>query len=336
MMKISFLLLSFLFFSCQKQDEVTSVKELRGEVFGSYYQIKYRGDLSQEVLSTELKTFFDDFNREFSTYQKDSVISEFNRTPAQKKLLVSQRFIDMLELCKKLYVETNGAFEPTLGPVIKAWGFGGGKKKEADDVIRAQIKKVGFNHVKWDETKREAWKDLEGVELDLNAIAPGWAADLIGDILLKKGIENFMVDISGEILFRGTKTTEQDWIAGIEKPSKEHGQGVQTAFKMRNAAIATSGDYRQFFDEKGARKSHIIDPRTGTPVSHQISSASVIAESAASADAWGTAMMVLGTDGLELSEKHGKKVLLLRAQKPDVFDEVVSPSMRSFLEAHRL
>lgn len=328
--------LVLLFISCQTQEPQILVKELRGEVFGSYYFIKYRGEISEDDFRKELNVFFKNFNDEFSTYQKNSVISLFNQAPKNKKMVVSKEFIQMLELCKKFHLETEGAFEPTLAPVIKAWGFGGGEKKETDEVIKAARKKVGFHHIKWDSNRFEVWKDLDGVELDVNAFAPGWAADLVGEIFLKKNVTNFMVDISGEILFKGTKGDDLSWIGGIERPSKQYADGVHLAFKISNQALATSGDYRQFFDEKGTRKSHIIDPRSGAPVSHQISSASVIADSAAAADAWGTAMMVLGTEGLPLAEKHGKKVLLLNAQNSYTFSEILSPSMKSFLEAYKL
>lgn len=332
----TFFLLLFFLISCQKQEPVNEIKELRGEVFGSYYLVKYRGELPVEKFQKELNGFFDEFNKEFSTYKKDSVISDFNRSPKNTKLHVSTRFIEMLKLAKEFHEETEGAFDPTLGPVIKAWGFGGGKKKSSDDEIKKAWNKVGFHHVKWDEKKNEVWKTLDRVELDVNAFAPGWAADLIGDMLIAHQVTNFMVDISGEILFRGMKDEKNFWIGGIEKPSEKHGASVHLAFKMKDEALATSGNYRQFFDENGSRKSHIIDPRTGRPVSHNVSSASVIADSAASADAWGTALMVLGTDGLALCEKHGKKVLLLKAVQPGQFEEITSDSMKAFLKAQQL
>lgn len=323
-------------YSCQKQDPEILVRELRGDVFGSYYFVKYRGDLSENEFRKELEVFFKNFNDEFSTYQKNSVISKFNAAPKNKKLIVSKEFITMLELAKKFHDETEGAFNPTLAPVIKAWGFGGGKKKEADKDIKDAMKKVGLHFVKWDKEKFEVWKELDGVELDVNAFAPGWAADLIGEMLIKNKVTNFMVDISGEILFKGSKGEGIPWIGGIERPIVEGQPEVHLALKMNNVAMATSGNYRQFFDENGVRKSHIIDPRTGAPVSHSVSSATIIAETAAEADAWGTAMMVLGKDGIPLAEKYGKKSLLLNAEKLNHFTEVVSPSMKSFIEVNKL
>jgi thiamine biosynthesis lipoprotein len=321
---------------CLRFEGKEELKELKGEIFGSYYLIKYRGPLSVKDLEGELQVFFKSFNDEFSTYQSNSVISQFNKSPKDTPIKVSNRFIEMLKLAQKFHQETEGAFEPTLGPVIKAWGFGGGKIKKSEGEIREAHKVVGFHHIKWDEKNRTIWKDLDGVELDVNAFAPGWAADLIGEMLESKSVQHFMVDISGEILFKGTKSSELEWIGAIERPSQKHGESVHLAFKSRDMAIATSGNYRQFFNENGQRKSHIIDPRTGQPVVHSISSASVIAKSAASADAWGTALMVLGREGVAKAEKHGIKVLLLEAEGPEQFKEIVSDSMNKFIEGHRL
>lgn len=313
-----------------------TLKEIQGEIFGSYFIVKYYGDLDQQDFKKELDHFFTEFNREFSTYQKDSVISAFNVLPMNQKMQVSDRFIEMLKLAQTFYEETQGAFDPTLGPVIQAWGFGGGKSKSvpSERDLKAALGKVGFQYLEWDEKTRQVWKSKD-ISLDLNAFAPGWAADLIGEALKSHSIKAFMVDISGEILFKGTKPNGKRWVTGIETPSETNAKGVHLAFEITDQAIATSGDYRQFFNEKGVRKSHILSPRTGQPVSHQISSASVLAPSAARADAWSTALMVLGEQGIDFAEKQGIKVYLLKAHKPSEFSVIMSPAMKTYLDAHR-
>lgn len=336
-LKILLIACSLLLAGClRKEAPKNEVQELKGEIFGSYYIVKYRGDLAKEDLLPKLNQFFTEFNNEFSTYQENSVISKFNQLPKDQKLEVSARFIEMLKLAEKFYNDTNGAFDPTLRPVIKAWGFGGGKEKKtpSDAELKAAMEKVGFKFIKWNEIS--VWKEKDGIELDLNAFAPGWAADLVGVLLEGNEIKDYMVDFSGDILFKGTKDGKALWVAGIEKPSKMTGREVQIAFRMKDEAISTSGNYRQFFDEKGVRKSHIIDPRTGKPVSHQISSASVIAPTCVEADAWSTAFMVLGSKGLDIAKKNDIKVLLLNAEKPNLFDELYSPSMTRFLEERGL
>ena len=334
---ILFLAGCLLFGGCLLQNKPEPVvHEFRGEIFGSYFYIKVHGDLDRQVFENELNLFFENFNQEFSTYRPNSVLSTFNNIPVDTKFSVSDRFITMLELAKKFHQETKGAFDPTLGPLIKAWGFGGGIKGKAPDprLVKRILKDLGFKHLHWDAEKLLLWKDRD-VKLDVNAFAPGWAADLIGSDLERRGIPNYMVDISGEILFRGTKPNGESWVAGIERPTLRNGQPVQLAFKIKDLAVATSGNYRQFYDEGGKRRSHIIDPKTGHPVEHAVASASVLATSAAAADAWGTAMMVLGKEGIELAEKHGYKVYLLEA-KDETFVENMSDGMKAYLEAHRL
>jgi FAD:protein FMN transferase len=335
-MRVYFLIILLVLVGCFPREEIQPIKEIKGEVFGSYYIIKYRGEPSADVIKSILDPFFLNFNKEFSTYRPDSVISSFNQSRSFRKLKVSSRFIEMLKLSRDFHDSTAGAFDPTLGPVIKLWGFGGGKIKKtpSDQEIKGALSKVGFHHIFWDEKKSLVWKDSDGVELDVNAFAPGWAADLIGNLLIEKNIKDFMIDISGEILFKGHRNTQDSWIAGIERPSNGLAKEVQLGLRLSDAAISTSGNYRQYFDDKGERRSHIIDPRTGKPVAHFVSSASVISDSAAEADAWSTAMMVLGEEGIKLSEKSGTKVFLLVAKKSATFSEVMSSSMKNYIEAH--
>lgn len=311
--------------------ESVSLHELKGDVFGSYYLIKYRGALRPEDLKTELESFFQSFNSEFSTYQKDSVISQLNGMEINKRLKVSPRFIQMLELSKKLYQDTEGAFDPTLSPVIKLWGFGGGKRvgTPSEAEIKEASAKTGLKYLHWNQD--EVWKSRE-VSLDVNGFAPGWAGDLIGELLEKHSVQDYMVDISGEILVKGSRSPQSLWVLGIEKPSSGAGQAVQLAFRLRDAALATSGNYRQFFDDQGKRYSHILDPRTARPVEHNVSSASVIAPTAAEADAWGTALMVLGEEGIPLAEKKGIKSYLIKSVTPEKFEEIYSPSMRQHIQ----
>jgi thiamine biosynthesis lipoprotein len=338
-LKLSFLLSGLLLAGCFfKSEDKAIIHELKGDIFGAYYIIKYRGDLEPQVFQKDLDLFFAEFNNEFSTYQRNSVISEFNRAPADTPLKVSARFIEMLKLSERFFNESEGAFDPTLGPVIKLWGFGGGKVKRtpSEAELKAALSLVGFKQVAWDESKSTVWKKQAGLELDVNALAPGWVCDLVAEMLLARGVKNFMVDMSGELLFKGNKGQDGAWIAGIEKPSLNHTESVQTAFYIQDLSISTSGNYRQFFTDQGERRSHIIDPRTGRPVSHSISSASVVGPTGASTDAWSTIMMVLGSEGMALAEKNGMKVLLLDAKNPNLFVEILSPSMSRFIEENRL
>ncbi len=334
----------FLFFfvilflgSCQEKTTPSlRVEELSGQVFGSTYSIKYLGELKPQVFATDLEIFFREFNQEFSTYQKDSVISAFNQAPAGKKLKVSPRFIEMLGIIKRLHHATDGAFDPTIRPVIKAWGFYEGKPRRPSlEQLTKAKQQMGMKHVQWDEQQQVAWKTLDELSLDLNAFAPGWAADLIGAELQRRNVTNFMVEIGGEILVKGKKG-DAPWIIGIEKPSEQLSHELQLAVKITDLSLSTSGDYRQFFLESGERRSHIIDPRTALPVNHQISSVTTVASSAVEADAWGTALMILGEEGMELAERNKIFSLFIKAKKAGNFQSILSPGMQTYLKANQL
>lgn len=316
------------------------VHTLKGDIFGSYYIVKWVGEGKAESLRPQIDKLFKEINDEFSNYQKDSVVTKFNNLKAHQKMRVSPFFIEMLEFCKKMNALTRGAFDPTLRPVIKLWGFGaGGKKIEhspSDEDIKTALAKIGINKIEWNEAKGEVWKLIDEVEIDTNAFVPGWAADLLGNLLEKNNINNFMIDISGEFLVKGEKSAHFPWVIGIERPVEQKGRAVQMALKVRDKSIATSGNYRQFFTENGVRRSHIIDPRTGRPVEHQVASATVIASNALETDAWGTALMVLGKEGLEIAEQLGLKVLLLEAVKPGEYRELSNKAMKDYLKVNQV
>ncbi len=329
-MKLVLLSLVFIFGCSKKPAEVVSIQ---GEVFGSYYIVKYVGDLERETLKSELREFFKDFNAAFSTYQKDSVISVFNDAPANQRLTVSKEFIELMKIARVLHQQTDGAFDPTLAPIIKAWGFGGGERKKNPDGAAIEKAKsiVNFNYVQWDEREVQIWKTKDGVQLDVNAFAPGYAADLMGKMLEKHNITNYMIDISGEFVIKGDKGNNQKWLIGIEKPSLHKEGGVQEIVTIKDQSIATSGNYRQFFDVDGKRLSHIIDPRTGRPVDNTIASATAITSTGALADGWGTALMILGEKGIPVAQKYGVKVFLLKAVSKDKFEEIMTDDFKEHL-----
>lgn len=330
----------FLIFLSACSEKSPPVHTLQGEIFGSYYIVKWVGEGKAESLRPQIDKLFTEINDEFSNYQKDSEVTKFNNLKAQQKMKVSPFFLEMLEFCKKMNVLTRGAFDPTLRPVIKLWGFGaGGVKRESSpstEQIKEAMAQIGMNKIQWDQAKGEAWKLIDEVEIDTNAFVPGWAADLLGSLLEKNNIHNFMIDISGEFLVKGKKSANFPWVIGIERPVVEKGRAIQMALKVRDKSIATSGNYRQFFTEDGIRKSHIIDPRTGRPVEHQIASATVIADSALETDTWGTALMVLGHEGIEIAEELGLKVLLLEAVKPGEYREISNKLMKDYLKVNQV
>lgn len=321
--------------ACNTQSPAESIEVFQGPVFGSTFSIKLRGKIAREEFQKNLDQFFTDFNHEFSTYHPDSVISKFNKMNSHEKLHVSPRFIKMLELAQSLNKKTHGAFDPTLGPVIEAWGFNGKSPKvpTESELLKARSQ-TGLHKIKW--TVNQVWKTDPNIKMNINAFAPGWAADLIGEDLEKLGIQNYMVDIGGEIRVRGNKSDRSPWVIGIERPAESLEHSLYTSLKISSLSIATSGDYRQYFNDQGKRKSHIIDPRSGRPVEHRVSSVTVMASSAAEADAWGTALMVLGEEGLKLAEENQIKVMMLKGNENRTFDKITSLSMQTYLKENEV
>ena len=333
-----FLFLPLFLSACS--EKAPTIHSLKGDIFGSYYIVKWVGEVDATLLQVKIDKLFKEINDEFSNYQNDSMVSRFNHLKANQKMKVTPRFIEMLKFCKRFNQLSRGAFDPTLRPVIGLWGFGGGAKKTLNSPTEEQIKtaltKVGMRNIQWDESTLEAWKLIDEVGIDTNAFVPGQAADLIGELLSQNQINNYMIDISGELLVKGDKAANSPWVVGIERPVQEKGVAIQIALKIRNKSIATSGNYRQFFTENGVRRSHIIDPRSGRPVEHQIASATVIARTALETDAWGTALMVLGHEGIELADQLGLKVLLLEAVRPGEYKELSNKLMKDYLKENQV
>jgi thiamine biosynthesis lipoprotein len=200
---------------------------------------------------------------------------------------------------------------------------------------------VGFRKLKIDFDGRRLAKSHPEMEVDFNSIAPGYAADRIGELLEARGLSNYLVDIGGEVRGRGEKAAGQSWVVGIETPSEVFAQGVEARVELRNLSLATSGNYRNYFEKEGVRFSHILDPRTGRPVTHRLASVTVLHEKAALADAWATALLVLGPEqGMRVAENYaasgsasGKElaVFMLVATESGGFRSVMSSAFERHL-----
>jgi len=257
----------------------------------------------------ELKQLIDDrldqINHSMSTYRKDSEISRFNRiNDAATRFTASEEFFDVMSLAWKLHAFTDGAWDGTVDPLVTLWGFGRKGAKTAvpkKNDIEAALSLVGFERIDIsdDHTFR---KQIPGVTVDLASIAKGFGVDEISKLLRNQGYNNFIAEIGGEVYASGTRKDNVQWRVGINRPVKEAAlDDVYKVINLKNLGFATSGDYRIFFETDGKRYSHIIDPRTGYPVSNGIASVSVLAPTCAFADGLATAIMVMGAqEGLAL------------------------------------
>lgn len=267
-------------------------QETQGMIFGTEYHIKYRYNKN---LQADIDNTLRQVDNSLSLFNKNSTLSRINNGQTDQG---DSLFLEVFAKAEQVSHVTKGAFDITVAPLVNAWGFGfkqGHVLSEQEvDSLRQYI---GFAKVSLEGKK--VCKVMPQVMLDCGAIAKGYGVDRVAKMLREKGIDNFLVEIGGEVVARGKNAEGKDWSIGIQKPvDGESGAegGLQGVMSVSDIAVATSGNYRNFYMKDGRKYAHTIDPRTGYPVQHSILSATVIAEDCATADAYATAFMVLGLD----------------------------------------
>ncbi|HAI75637.1 MAG TPA: thiamine biosynthesis protein ApbE [Microscillaceae bacterium] len=270
--------------------------EIRGEAMGTTYQIKYL-DYKSRQFKSSVDSLLLVFNQSLSTYQKDTEISAFNQDSAKTITFKLPFFYPVLAKSLEIYKATDGAFDPTVAPLVNAWGFGFKTEKFPDSSRVDTLRRlVGFEKINFD--KNQVTKLKKGVMLDFNAIAQGYGVDVVAQFFEKQGIQNYMIEIGGEVLCKGKNAEDKFWSIGIANPTYEASGGspTQAIVQLENKALATSGNYRKFYIIDKKKYSHTVNPKTGYPVQHSLLSATVIAKDCMSADAYATAFMVMGLD----------------------------------------
>ena len=257
------------------------------------YNVKYL-DKDQRVFKQQIDSLLVDFNQSLSTYIPDSEISIFNR---QGEITFAfPYFYEVLKASKEVYAQTDGAFDPTVGPLIDAWGFGDGELIGPDSAgVDSLLLFVGFPKINF--SAQGASTEVKGMKLNFSAIAKGQAIDVVGDWLAAQGIENYMVEIGGEVRTLGKNLEGEWWTIGIETPDESRIGGLFDAIQLQDQGMATSGNYRNFRMVNGQKVAHTIDPKTGFPKMQTLLSATVLAPTCMLADAYATACMVMGYEG---------------------------------------
>lgn len=261
-----------------------------------------------------------------STYKPDSELSRFNQFQSTEPFKVSPEMIEIFQAALDVSESTNGAFDITVGPIVNAWGFGPEKiaASPTDAEIVAILPRVGYKMVSIDAATSTIRKERPDIGCDLSGIGQGYAADKIAEMLDQHGIQNYMIDISGEFRTRGVNEQGNPWQIGIERPGAPQ-RTAQLVVPLSNMSLATSGDYRNYREENGVRFSHEIDPATGHPIQHKLASATIITDRCTLADAYATALMVLGPEkALALANEKGLAVYLLVRNDSGGFDELMS------------
>ncbi len=280
-----------------------------GATMGTYYRVTLAAPsqpLDQAKLQEQIESRLEEINAQMSTYRDDSEISRFNRQATTEWFPVSAATASVVAEAIEIYHLSQGAFDVTVGPLVNLWGFGTSKGKQtvpAAESVEARIEQTGSDHLEVRSDPPALRKDLPELRVDLSGIAKGFAVDALAESLDERQVDHYLVDIGGEMRAKGWKSPENaPWKIGIENPSAEE-KGIYDVIPLHNQSIATSGDYRNFFEANGERYSHEIDPKTGRPVDHGLASVSVLHPSCMRADAWATALMVLGPErGPDLAE----------------------------------
>jgi len=304
-----------------------SLETFRGQTMGTTYNIRVvvptEDPNSSEGLHSEIDAVLVEVNRKMSTYDPKSELSKFNQSASTDWQQISLELASVVELSHQISEQSGGAFDITVGPAVNLWNFGPDKKRKqfpTDDEISDALKKIGYQQLEVSVEPPKLKKSSELVYVDLSAIAKGYGVDEVARLLKERGFTDFMVEIGGEVYAAGIKPNGDPWQIGVEKPTST-GQFVYSVVGLSGMALATSGDYRNFFEHKGVRYSHTIDPTTGRPVKHNLTSVSVMHSNCAKADAYATTLLVLGPDeGYNLAQKHNLAALFQIRQKNGEFE----------------
>lgn len=300
--------------------QIETVQVIRGETMGTYYQVSYVG-APRPGLQGQIDSLLQAVNQEVSTYEPNSIISNFNRSTTGIALGAAPHFRANFLVAKAVFSETQGAFDPTVMPLVNFWGFGYTDDRQGSLVDTAEVLRirglVGLDQVilKGD----SLLKNQPGVQLDFSACAKGYAIDEIAQLLRKKDLDRYLVDIGGEAGAKGRKPDGSNWRIGINVPDEEADvYDILTAFPLEDRSVATSGNYRNWYEVDGVKYSHTIHPKTGFPERTVLLSTSVFHRECAWADAYSTSCMVLGVEkALSLAESNPDIELYLVFSRPD-------------------
>ncbi len=280
--------------SCREKP--ASIDSFAGFAQGTTYSVVYVNNkkIGPDLLKSEMEKILTDFDMSLSLYKDSSVISRINRN---EDVVPDKYFIEVFRKSQRISELTDGAFDITVGPLVKAWGFGPDSHKNFSEPKRDSLMKlIGMDKVSIENGRVE--KADPAIKLDVNAIAQGYSVDVLCEYLDKKGFKNYLIEIGGEVRAKGTKAGAH-WRIGIDKPvdnNNSPGETLQAIIRISDKSLATSGNYRKFYVEDGVKYSHTIDPRTGYPAKNRLLSATIIADDCATADGIATACMVMGKE----------------------------------------
>ena len=303
---------------------------------GTTYTVKINSSestLDRSAISAEINRQLDNVNQQMSTYIETSDLSLFNQSDTKEWVEIPVELYAVIEEALRINVLSKNAFDISIGPVVNLWGFGPEEKSDTipnNTAINKALDNVGSQYIHLRSKPYSIRKDKPDLTIDLSAIAKGYAVDIIADYLDKLDINNYMVEIGGEIKAKGFNPDNNSWQIGIEKPLNDQ-RTVQSIVSLDDTGMATSGDYRNYFEENGIRYSHTINPATGKPITHKLASVTILHPSAMTADAMATALLVLGPErGFELALRENLAALFIVREK-DSFTEKMTAQFKDAL-----
>ncbi len=308
--------------------------QLKGSTMGTYYSVKYlleEGLPTDVQIQTEIDKRLELVNDQMSTYRQDSELSRFNQHTSEEPVPVSPATLEVIKEALRLHQLSDGALDITLGPLVNLWGFGPNGRADKKPSIEALTKAremTGVEHLLM--TDSALIKTNPALYVDLSSIAKGFGVDVVANYLQEIGIDNYLVDIGGELQLKGVNASGQPWRIAIEKPINGQ-QSVQEIIAPKNMAVATSGDYRNYFEEEGVRYSHTIDPKTAEPIKHRLVSVTVLDKSCMTADGLATAFMVMGTEKA-VALANAENIPAFFIEKNDNgFNDIASDAFKPYL-----
>ena len=318
------------------------IQQLNGLTMGTSYQVQIV-DMPANIAAADLAADIGELLKQldtetFSTYASNSELSRFKRHGVNTPFAASSQMIEVLLMAQEISALSGGAFDVTVGPLVNLWGFGPNLAVFETVPTQSQIDdarlRVGFEFLRISPANKEIRKTRD-MYVDLSAIAKGYAVDQLAEYLDEIGVDNYFLEIGGELKIKGSKPGGEGWVPAIEAPVETVSEVYQIFYSRGdNIAVAGSGDYRNYFEEEGQRYSHEIDPRNGRPVTHSLAAAYVIDESTARADALATTYMILGPDAAEdLASRQGQAVYFIYKSGGDGFEDYVSAEFNRYLES---
>ncbi len=306
---------------------------LTGHTMGTTYNVKFvnAGEVDEQLLHNDIDAALVKVNKLMSTYDPDSELSRFNQWYSEEPFPLSPETLTVMREAKRLGELSHGVLDVTVGPLVNLWGFGPDAKpdKRPSEQAVAEVKaRTGLDKLKL--LDNAAQKTESDLYVDLSTIAKGYGVDVVAELLDAQGLHDYLVEVGGEMRVSGLKASGVEWRIAVEKPVSIE-RAVQEIISIGTNAIATSGDYRNYFEEDGVRYSHLIDPRTGAPITHNLVAVTVVHPSSMTADGLATALIVMGKDEALNVALHNDLAVLMITRENDEFKEYTTPKFEPFI-----